>query len=865
MRLFRALASRRNDDVRSDAPNNGARAAALASEHASILEAVDTLTRGGRLGDALALIDEALSKEPNDCDVLFARASILFSWWRYAEAYALLIRIERSGLRSGAFYAKLGWTCFWLGRVDDAAAWMRKAVAREPDDWSTHFGLAIALRAQKHSAASKAEFERVLALKPDDPHAISNLVACDVELGHVDTAERNARRALERDPQNSSAMIDLGIVLCEQAHYADAIAAFEHADTVGFSSADARDESVNYAICLLRAGRVQQAITMMETKLNRYPSAALHSHYALALLASGRMREGWDQYEFRWLQEPLLSWRPKFVKPVWAGQDLRGKTILLRAEQGYGDFIQFIRYASHIKALGAMVLLEVRDDLRELATRTSGVDRILRNGEPYPDFDYYINLLSIPRILGTDLDSIPAEVPYLRADPERAAHFEDKISRDGLLNVGLVWAGSPTHLGDRFRSLPLRALAPLRAIKGVRFHSLQKGPAASELVTDRGHDPIVDLGPELATFADTAAAIDQLDLIIGVDTSVVHAAGALGKPVWTLVAIPCDWRWLESREDSPWYPTMRLFRQREPGAWDEVISRLKSALEEQVERHVERRETDARVPVSSSPNAEEPAVPFAWSVATNLCRVAETRAGIMMYVPDDTVAGRSIEFYGEYAHLQFESLARMLEPGMTALEVGAGIGVHSVPLASALGSEGHLFLYEDNAFLKHVLNENLRGNKISNATLMRRSLTRMACDDQHEAGTRPLTWGVPESDAAEPQRETIDELRLESLHWLKINESTEAAIVIQGAQATLGRLRPRLFIAVPDEEALLRIADTVKGYGYVCWRMEAPMFNRANFNGRDVDVFSGRKSVTLLGVPKESESQTAIEGCERML
>jgi hypothetical protein len=266
-----------------------------------------------------------------------------------------------------------------------------------------------------------------------------------------------------------------------------------------------------------------------------------------------------------------------------------------------------------------------------------------------------------------------------------------------------------------------------------------------------------------------------------------------------------------------------------------------------------------------SPNAEKPAVPFAWSAATNLCRVAETRAGIMMYLPDDTVTGRSIEFYGECAHLQFESLARMLEPGMTALEIGAGIGVHSVPLASALGSDGHLFLYEDNAFLKHVLNENLRGNKISNATLMRRSLTRMACDDQHEAGTRALTWGIPESDAADPQRETIDDLRLERLHWLKINESTDATFVIQGAEATLGRLRPRLFITVPDEEALLRIADTVKGYGYVCWRMEAPMFNRANFNGRDVDVFSGRKSVTLLGVPKESESQMAIEACQRML
>src|SRR5579864_4846645 len=201
MRLIRRLASRRNDDARSGARDNGVIAPAVSSgvsDHASVLETVTALSKAGRLGEALTLIDDALAREPDNYDLLFARASVLFSWWRYAEAYALLIRIEQPGSRSGAFYAKLGWTCFWLGRVDDAAAWMRKAVAREPDDWSMHFGLAIALRGQKHPAASKAEFERVLALKPDDTHSISNLVACDVELGHIEMAERNARAALDR-------------------------------------------------------------------------------------------------------------------------------------------------------------------------------------------------------------------------------------------------------------------------------------------------------------------------------------------------------------------------------------------------------------------------------------------------------------------------------------------------------------------------------------------------------------------------------------------------------------------------------------------------------------------------------------------
>jgi tetratricopeptide (TPR) repeat protein len=859
----RDVRPRRRDASRADLRLQG-----VDSAQASIVEAVAAHSKAGRYGDALALVDSAVADASDRFDLLFARASVLFSWWRYAEAYEQLIAIRDGGSSNAAFDLKLGWTCYWLNRLDEAEGWMRLAVTHAPGDWATHFGRGIALRARKRPAAAIEAFERVLALKPDDAHSISNLVACDIELGHLDRAERYAQSAVARDPASSSATVDLAIALCEQAQYADAVAAFERADSLGFSGADARDESVNYSICLLRAGRAEQANRMIESKLQRYPSAALHAHYALALLTSGRMREGWDHYEFRWLQEPLSSWRPKFVKPVWAGQDLRGKTILLRAEQGYGDFIQFIRYARHIKELGPTVLLEVREELRALAETAPGVDRILRSGEPVPPFDCYINLLSIPRIVGTDVDSIPDEVPYLRATPDRVARWKDTIRSDGVLNVGIVWAGSSTHLGDRFRSLSLRALAPLREIAGVRFHSLQKGPAAHELVTDCGHDPIANLGPELATFADTAAVIERLDLLISVDTSVVHLAGALGKPVWTLVAIPGDWRWLEDRTDSPWYPTMRLFRQREPGSgWDEVMQNLKTALEREAERHRCRVELAPAPPrrTPSRVSLREPVAPLASGAVSDLCRVTETRTGIMMYSPRDATTGTSIEFYGECLHLQFERVGRLLTPGMTALEVGAGIGVHSIPMAAALGEKGHLFLYENNGFLKQILHENLKANGISNVTVMRRSLAPGTSIEQDRfVGERSVS-GVPASEAAEgPRSETIDELGLERLHLLKINESADAKFVVEGAITTLRRCRPRVFVAVSQEQALEGIASCIRDLRFACWKVEAPMFNPANFNGRDVDVFEGRRTLALLAAPPESAQQIDTEGFARL-
>jgi tetratricopeptide (TPR) repeat protein len=819
-----------------------------AVERQSIVIGARERTDAGRYSEALALIDRALEAAPRDPELLFGRASALFGWGRFMEAREVLLAAEHFGLRTPDACIKFGWACFWTGKIDEALDSMRRAAAMRPDDWAAQFGVATVLRAQNQVVASRAAFERALELDPGNLHCLSSLVACEIDQRHPDLAERYARRALDLDSRSAAVWSDLGMVLCEQGRYDEAIAAFECAKQWSAATAEAPDEVVNFAICLLRAGRTQQTLTLLEDALPAYPSATGHSQYALALLLSGRYVEGFDQYEFRWLEPPLSSGRPNFVKPVWTGQDLCGKTILLRAEQGFGDFIQFIRYARHIKALGATVLLFVREELRELAEALDEVDRVLRPNHSYPPFDFYVDLLSIPRVFATDLASIPAEVPYLTVDPVRMSTWAKRFEGETKLKVGLVWSGSPTHPRDRFRSLTPQQLAPLMSIGGAQFYSLQKGPTSADLSELTCTRNIIDIGPELNSFADTAAAISQLDLVIGVDTAVVHVAGALAKPVWTLIPNPADWRWLENRDASPWYPTMRLFRQRDHGDWGEVIRRVTAALEVRI-REGNDHASASQVAVTSAPVARLKPIPRpVVRLNRGLSCVAETRVGIVQYFPDQPQAGKAIEWCGEHLQSQLDLLAPLITSGMTVMEVGAGVGLHALWLSRAVGPAGHLFLYEDDARQRHVLKQNLTANGAMNVTLMRHSLTTAELPVRVGPTERPA---LPLHDGA-PDRETIDELRLDRLHLLKINGGTDAFDVLGGAGDTIWRLRPRLFVAATDQGLLDDLALHVKAFGYRCWACEAPLFNPDNFNRREENVFSGQSSWALLAIPEET-------------
>jgi FkbM family methyltransferase len=803
----------------------------------------------------------------DDPESAFAHAQTLFRLGRFREAREASLRLEAAGLREARVYLQLGWSCYHLGEIGDAEAWMRKAVVVEPRSWKTHSHLGFVLRSRKRGIAEAAAcFEQALQISPDEFDCLIGLGMCRIDLGMFNDAETRFRRAIAMRGERAAAWEHLGVALRFQDRDPEALEAFERAASLEAADGGDDDAFINLAINHRDAGRLPIALAMFEHHLPTKPAVHGHLAYAFALLTAGRLREGWIQFEFRWLKEPLLPLRPKFPRPTWSGQNLRGKSILLTAEQGFGDSIQFLRYVPMVKALGAHVILRMPEELTDLVRGLPGVDLQIGAKDPIPEFDYYIHLVSLPRVFGTELSSIPADIPYLHADPLRVEQWSSKIEADAVKKVGLVWVGNPAHERDRYRSMSLRAMAPLGQAEGVRFFSLQKGLAAEEAKSAPPGLDLVNLSPEFKDFSDTAAVIANLDLVICVDTSVAHLAGALGKPVWILLPWPSDWRWLAGREDSPWYPTMRLFRQNRRGDWGEVIARVKDGLDTMC------REATPEV-LPSATESPDTTVPLAALAKTDpmaqlcsrpgLSAVAETRAGILQYFPDADLAGTSIGWYGEFLQPQLDLMQRMLKPGATIIEVGAGAGIHSLSMAGAVGAAGHLILYEARPPMLQALRQNIAANHVGNCTVMRRPLGRVDA-----RASLPNDHAQPadavEADGATtvaPTVESVDALQLRGLDWLKVNHGVSAKDVLDGATDTLWRLRPWLFIGAPDESTLTSLAHHIEGFSYRCWRIETPLFNPANFNCRDDDIFSGQALLTLLGFPEEVEVDIALDGC----
>jgi hypothetical protein len=315
----------------------------------------------------------------------------------------------------------------------------------------------------------------------------------------------------------------------------------------------------------------------------RWPnSAAALANRSLARLTLGDYAGGFADYEARWRTPSVAKYQ--FAQPRWRGADPAGKTILLMNEQGLGDTIHFARYARLLAARDATVIVACPPDLQPIIATVPGVSRVVMDKPPGggATFDYYEPLLSLPGLFNTTFETIPADVPYVSPDAQRVAQWRVRLGGDENFKIGIVWAGTAGHINDRARSAFLAAFAPLAGIANVTFYSLQKGPPAAQASSPPPGMKLIALGEELHDFADTAALLEVLDLLISVDTSVVHLAGALARPVWTLLAAGPDWRWLLDRADSPWYPTMRLFRQPSPGAWPPMMAQVAAELQKLV-------------------------------------------------------------------------------------------------------------------------------------------------------------------------------------------------------------------------------------------------------------------------------------------
>jgi Flp pilus assembly protein TadD len=463
-------------------------------------------------------------------------------------------------------------------RFAEAETWFREAARLRPDGIDFHSNLAKMLQAQGKLTEAVTVYERVLQLKPGDIEAHNALGGLLMRLGRYADARQHYQRWVELTPDSAEAHNYLGTAFQELSGFPEAQEEYQKAVELQPQWAGAQ---FNLGHILAMQGKHAEAMPYYARALQLDPNLAeAHFCLALALLKTGDFERGWQEFAWR---DRHPNWpRPRlFTQPPWDRSALHGRTILLYAEpgSGFGDTINFIRYAQPIKELGGRVIAEVPETLRALCSTCPAVEEVYAQGSPLPQVDTHAILTGLPAILRTDFATIPRNVPYLFADPQLKQRWQEKLRTVEGLKVGICWHGKPRRAPFDARPIPLERLAPLARLSGVALCSLQKGAGSEELAETAGRLSVIDLGTSFTDFADTAAALANLDLIITIDTSIAHCAGALGLPVWVLLSYVCDWRWFLDREDSPWYPTMRLFRQKRPGDWEEVIDRVVQAIE----------------------------------------------------------------------------------------------------------------------------------------------------------------------------------------------------------------------------------------------------------------------------------------------
>lgn len=471
---------------------------------------------------------------------------------RLREAEALYLTVLEADPNHADALHFMGVLAYHVGKNDIAKQYIQKAIEIFPGNHACYNNMGNIYQKEKNFNESINWYKKALDLKPDDQKSYNNLGVALLKLGKPEDSVTCLEKAIEIDSEYMEACRNLTEAYRETGDLEKALACCENA--LSLSDTDA----------LVRWNR------------------------ALIWLLQGDFKRGWIEYEWRWEKENTLK-RAIDAGQRWNGEDLSGKTLFVYEEQGMGDTIHFIRYLPLIKTLGGIVIFEVIPPLIRLVEPSALFDRLyvgIKNQDTRPAdrFDFHIPLLSLPGMFKTVLETIPDRVPYLKADSQLVTIWKKRINNEDKFKIGIVWAGHPDHLNDHNRSVLLSKFEAINSLDGISLFSLQK--EKYERWTDIIPAELFekDLGEEISDFADTAAIIENLDLVISVDTAVVHLAGALGKNVWTLVPFSPDWRWMTDREDSPWYPTMRLFRQPAPGDWDSVFKRVIKCLREQLEK-----------------------------------------------------------------------------------------------------------------------------------------------------------------------------------------------------------------------------------------------------------------------------------------
>ena len=602
--------------------------------------------QAGQLPEAEGIYRQILEAEPNHPDAWHLLGVVAHQRGEHETAIEHIRHAIALKDTDAAFYSNLGEVYRARGMFSEAVACYRKAIDLVPNLADAHSNLGLALQAQGERTEAIACYRRAIELKPAFPEAHSNLGIALQDEGQIAEAIASFHRAVELKPDFAMAQNNLGALLTLQGQYAEAITCFQQAlqaspdfpdphHNIGsalqdmgraaeavswheralqlkpdFAEAhnglgnayvrlgriaeaigcyqkalelkpDYADAHVGLGVAIQTQGQVREAMACYEQALQLQPEHGnAHLNRALTRLLTRDFERGWLEYEWRW---KLKDMRPReFSQPPWDGGPLAGKTILLYAEQGLGDTVQFIRYTPLLKELGARVVVECQERLLPLLAHCPGVDEWVGHGFPLPPFDVHAPLLSLPRLFETCFENIPASIPYVSASPALVDQWRARLRSFAGFKVGISWQGNPTYRGDRCRSIPVGDFARLARVPNVCLISLQKGNGAEQLAEARELSCVVDFSSSMdeqaGAFGDTAAMMMNLGLVITSDSAIAHLAGSLGVPVWVALPIMPDWRWFLDREDSPWYPTMRLFRQKRFGDWDEVFERIAAEL-----------------------------------------------------------------------------------------------------------------------------------------------------------------------------------------------------------------------------------------------------------------------------------------------
>jgi len=562
-----------------------------------------------RAEEALASYDNALAIRPATAQTLFNRGNALQRMQRYEEALGCYARALALNPAYADAHGGRGVALLALNRLEEALASCDQALAIEPERADSHKTRGSTLFALGRREEALASYERALAIRPDDVRALYERGLVLQSVQRLDEAVASYDRALAVDPGRPEVHNSRGVALQALGRLEQALASYERAIAIEPGYADAQNNCGGVLIALGRPGQALAAIDVAlalrpgfaealnnrgialhalnrpDEALSSYDDALAtrddladaHFNRALTALLLGQLPVGWEGYEWRWKCKEFGAARD-FEQPLWRGAgDVRGKSLLLHAEQGLGDTIQFSRYATLVAARGARVILEVQPPLKSLLHEIDGIDDIVARGDPLPQFDLHCPLLSLPLALATTLDSIPSPTGNLKPDAARVARWATRLGPRESLRVGLAWSGGARHRYDRQRSIPLALFEPLLALP-LQFVCLQTEIRASDHATLQKSTNLLHFEHEIVDFCDTSALIELVDLVLCVDTSVAHLAATQGKPVWLLLPQVPDWRWMLQREDSPWYPTMRIFRQHTAGGWSEVIERVAREL-----------------------------------------------------------------------------------------------------------------------------------------------------------------------------------------------------------------------------------------------------------------------------------------------